>query len=612
MAGNTSAASGALGITVDTSAPNAPAALDLEAASDTGSSNTDNITGDNTPTISGTGEVGATVTLTSDVDGAVGTATVAGDGTWSITASTLADGAHSLTATQTDVAGNTSAASGALGITVDTAVLAPAGLDLEAASDTGSSNTDNITGDNTPTISGTGEVGATVTLTSDVDGAVGTATVAGDGTWSITASTLADGAHSLTATQTDVAGNTSAASGALGITVDTSAPTTTFDRAFYDAGSDSLTLTGANMLTLLSTGESVGDDIKGNLDWSKLVWDSNGDDGVTANTTFAEGDIASAIVLDDSTLQIVLADGDNTVESGDGYGTGAVDTIDIAQGFSVDAAGNVATTDALANGAILSEDNAPDFAHPYSFTDGDTNVMDNLTGSTDADNVLTDFDASRGDTLMFVDYSATDVDSGGVNAGNTDITIDGTTITLTGYTDDLDGTVVVFDDGSLLKTNTGGSESLYGGIKGDLLLAGNSGDTLVGYSGNDILLGGDGNDVIIAGSGLDTITGGDGSDYIVLGSDGHVDMLFYTDSTAGANDDDGADFVSGFMAGDGGDTIHIADLTQSQVDAAKAGWISQSGSDTLINLGEGETIRLLGVDSSTLTDFNLVGDMPDL
>ncbi len=207
VAGNTSAASGALGITVDT-AVLAPAGLDLEAASDTGSSNTDNITGDNTPTISGTGEVGATVTLTSDVDGAVGTATVAGDGTWSITASTLADGAHSLTATQTDVAGNTSAASGALGITVDTAVLAPAGLDLEAASDTGSSNTDNVTGDNTPTISGTGEVGATIMLTSDVDGAVGTATVAGDGTWSITASTLADGAHSLTATQTDVAGNT--------------------------------------------------------------------------------------------------------------------------------------------------------------------------------------------------------------------------------------------------------------------------------------------------------------------------------------------------------------------------------------------------------------------
>ncbi len=208
VAGNTSAASGALGITVDT-AVLAPAGLDLEAASDTGSSNTVNITGDNTPTRNGTGEVGATVMLTSDVDGAVGTATVAGDGTWSITASTLADAARSLTATQTDVAGNTSAASGALGITVDTAVLAPAGLDLEAASDTGSSNTDNITGDNTPTISGTGEVGATITLTSDVDGAVGTATVAGDGTWSITASTLADGAHSLTATQTDVAGNTS-------------------------------------------------------------------------------------------------------------------------------------------------------------------------------------------------------------------------------------------------------------------------------------------------------------------------------------------------------------------------------------------------------------------
>ncbi len=610
VAGNESVASAAYSITVDTSAPAQPTVTSI--TTDTGSAADDGITSDTTLVVAGAAETGATVELY--VDGvATGVTATAVAGAYSIdyTGTTLDEGSYDLTVVATDVAGNESVASAAYSITVDTSIAQPTVTSI--TTDTGSAADDGITNDTTLVVAGAAETGATVELY--VDGvATGVTATAVAGAYSIdyTGTTLDEGSYDLTVVATDVAGNESVASAAYSITVDTTAPTTTFDRAFYDAGSDSLTLTGTNMLTLLSTGESVGDDIKGNLDWSKLVWDSNGDDGVTANTTFAEGDIASAIVLDDSTLQIVLADGDNTVESGDGYGTGAVDTIDIAQGFSVDAAGNVATTDALANGAILSEDNAPDFAHPYSFTDGDTNVMDNLTGSTDADNVLTDFDASRGDTLMFVDYSATDVDSGGVNAGNTDITIDGTTITLTGYTDDLDGTVVVFDDGSLLKTNTGGSESLYGGIKGDLLLAGNSGDTLVGYSGNDILLGGDGNDVIIAGSGLDTITGGDGSDYIVLGSDGHVDMLFYTDSTAGANDDDGADFVSGFMAGDGGDTIHIADLTQSQVDAAKAGWISQSGSDTLINLGEGETIRLLGVDSSTLTDFNLVGDMPDL
>ena len=41
-------------------------------------------------------------------------------------------------------------------------------------------------------------------------------------TWSYTTAALANGAHSLTATATDAAGNTSAASSALSVTIDTS------------------------------------------------------------------------------------------------------------------------------------------------------------------------------------------------------------------------------------------------------------------------------------------------------------------------------------------------------------------------------------------------------
>ena len=43
-------------------------------------------------------------------------------------------------------------------------------------------------------------------------------------TWCFTTAALANGAHSLTATATDVAGNTSAASTALSVTIDTNAP----------------------------------------------------------------------------------------------------------------------------------------------------------------------------------------------------------------------------------------------------------------------------------------------------------------------------------------------------------------------------------------------------
>src|SRR4029077_8047176 len=139
-----------------------PAALALTPASDSGIAG-DNITNVSKPTISGTGETGATVTL---VDGTVqiGTATVAG-GTWTITAATaLADGPHSLIANQLDVAGNSSLASAVLDFIVDTvAPLAPAALALTAATDSGIKG-DNITNVSKPTISGTGEDGDTVTL----------------------------------------------------------------------------------------------------------------------------------------------------------------------------------------------------------------------------------------------------------------------------------------------------------------------------------------------------------------------------------------------------------------------------------------------------------------
>ena len=52
----------------------------------------------------------------------------------------------------------------------------------------------------------------------------GRVTANGSGAWSFTTATLADGAHSFTATATDAAGNVSAASAALSVTIDTGAP----------------------------------------------------------------------------------------------------------------------------------------------------------------------------------------------------------------------------------------------------------------------------------------------------------------------------------------------------------------------------------------------------
>ena len=130
MAGNSSLASLALDFIVDTVAPSAPSTPDLLAASDSGVSNTDNITNVVRPTFSGTGENGATVTLRDGIT-LIGTGMVTG-GAWSITAITaLTKGANAVSATQTDAAGNISAPSAALNVTVDTT--APAVMAVTAS-----------------------------------------------------------------------------------------------------------------------------------------------------------------------------------------------------------------------------------------------------------------------------------------------------------------------------------------------------------------------------------------------------------------------------------------------------------------------------------------------
>ncbi|MEJ6024389.1 Ig-like domain-containing protein, partial [Ramlibacter sp. PS4R-6] len=126
-----------LAVTIDTTAPAAPSAPDLTAGTDSGSSSTDNITNDNTPTFTGTAEANSSVTLY-DTDGTtvVGTGSADGSGNWSITVSTLGDGAHTITAKATDAAGNTSAAGTGLSVTVDTAApSAPSAPDMTAGTD---------------------------------------------------------------------------------------------------------------------------------------------------------------------------------------------------------------------------------------------------------------------------------------------------------------------------------------------------------------------------------------------------------------------------------------------------------------------------------------------
>ena len=214
LAGNVSAASAALNVTLETTAL-APTALALTPGSDSGISNSDDVTNVALPTVTGAGTNGDTVTLFNGT-AVIGTGTVAG-GAWSITATVpLTVGSNAITAKQTDVAGNVSIASSPLDVTLVTTILPPAGLALAPS---GSSSSRNVTNLILPSITGTGENGATVTL---FDGGVaaGTATVTG-GVWSVADTIpLTQTAANFTASQTDVAGNVSALSTALSVTLD--------------------------------------------------------------------------------------------------------------------------------------------------------------------------------------------------------------------------------------------------------------------------------------------------------------------------------------------------------------------------------------------------------
>lgn len=223
---NTSVLSDVLTVTIDNTSPAAPTGLTLALASNSGATN-DLITSDNTPTITGTAEPNSSVQL-KEGGTALGTATADGTGNWSITTPTLGSGTHTLTAIATDLAGNVGATSSGLTVTIDTtAPAAPQGLTLAAASNSGATN-DTVTNDVTPTITGTAEIGSTVTLTADDLGLVlGTAITDGSGNWSITplaAQSLPELAHALSATATDIAGNISAASSNLIVIIDTIAP----------------------------------------------------------------------------------------------------------------------------------------------------------------------------------------------------------------------------------------------------------------------------------------------------------------------------------------------------------------------------------------------------
>jgi large repetitive protein len=207
-------------VTIDTRAPTVTETLASPAVTSAGVT----YDRDNTPTITGVTEAGSTVTV-KDGDTVLGTTVAGADGKYSFTPAEsfkLIDGVHTLNVTATDLAGNVSAAAASQTVKIDT--VAPTVTETLTSPAVVAANGVTYDSDNTPTIKGVAEAGATVTV-SDGDTVLGSTVADDQGNYSFTpTAALADGVHTLNVTATDLAGNVSAAAASQTFTIDATAP----------------------------------------------------------------------------------------------------------------------------------------------------------------------------------------------------------------------------------------------------------------------------------------------------------------------------------------------------------------------------------------------------
>ncbi|HAK6768176.1 TPA: Ig-like domain repeat protein [Salmonella enterica] len=184
--------------------------IDLLDADDTGESAVDNITSVTKPRFV-IGNVPADIdTVVIRINGVSYPVTANGNNLWEFQVPVaLNDGVYEAVVVFRDIAGNTSETK--LPFTIDTTT--SVSVRMEPASDTGNSNSDNLTNKQNPKFEGTAEPNANLVITI-VDDKSGrevlkhTITVGADGNWSVTPNILPDGMYTINVVATDVAGNT--------------------------------------------------------------------------------------------------------------------------------------------------------------------------------------------------------------------------------------------------------------------------------------------------------------------------------------------------------------------------------------------------------------------
>ncbi|MCY9863830.1 VCBS domain-containing protein [Vibrio coralliirubri] len=220
-------------------APTNTVTLDLASTSDSGSSSTDNLTNDTTPTITGHTDIPFSKVTIYDGSTPVGHSVSDASGQYSVSVTSLLDGDHNLSAKALAPSSVMSATSSPLSVHIDTQVHVGIQTDPITADNVINAQESNSSIDITGSVSGDFNTGDIVTL--DVNGTQHTGVVDAKGHYSIAvpgSELIADADQKIEASVavTDSAGNSAHATADVTYQVDTqvSVPTITFENAGAD------------------------------------------------------------------------------------------------------------------------------------------------------------------------------------------------------------------------------------------------------------------------------------------------------------------------------------------------------------------------------------------
>ena len=315
-AGNTSL-SASRTFAVDTLAPNGPSITNVtdNVGSITGSIANGGSTDDTTPTfaisLTGTSAVAGDTVRLFNGSTQIATSTLTSNditaGSVSITPTALAQGNYFITASITDVAGNQSAASTARTFTLNTT--SPTAPVINGFS--------NVSG-NTLTLTGTAEAGSTVAILNG-NTTLGTVVAGNNGSWSFGTTSLTNGTFNITASATNLAGNTSPLSAAsniiAGTTANNSLTGTNANNVLVGyAGNDSLSGDNGNDTLLGGDGSDTllggnGDDILVGGSGDDILTGGNGNDRFVYQAFSDRGTVGDSITdFNSSQDKLVLTD----------------------------------------------------------------------------------------------------------------------------------------------------------------------------------------------------------------------------------------------------------------------------------------------------------------